>query len=122
MRCLVQRWHYERRTEADKCKTKLTPSAEASLSEQYQLSLQMRLNHASDAVYTIFDGDKNGVVDQDRRTCSCRCFQVEQLPCAHAMIVISHRKRDVYEFCSDYYCSALFIAFVMLDLKWIVRI
>ncbi|KAL5581501.1 hypothetical protein UlMin_013943 [Ulmus minor] len=33
MRCLVQRWHYKRRTEAEKCKTKLTPSAKASLSE-----------------------------------------------------------------------------------------
>ena len=37
IRCLAQIWHYERRTEADKCKIKLTPSAEASLSKQYQL-------------------------------------------------------------------------------------
>ncbi|KAL5541880.1 hypothetical protein UlMin_009590 [Ulmus minor] len=68
--------------------------------------LFLQLDPANDTVYTVFDGDKNGVVDLDRWTCSCRCFQLEQLPCAHAMIDIRHRKRDVYEFCSDYYSSA----------------
>ncbi|KAL5560036.1 hypothetical protein UlMin_036247 [Ulmus minor] len=90
MRSLVQRWHYERRTEAEKCKTRLTPS----------------LDPASDTVYTILDGDKNGVVDLQARTCSCRRFQLEQLLCAHAMIAIRHSKRDVYDFCSEYYNSS----------------
>ncbi|KAL5572232.1 hypothetical protein UlMin_021829 [Ulmus minor] len=102
MRSLVQRWHYERRMEAEKCKTRLTPSAETLLSEQYQLSMRMRLDPASDTVYTILDGDKNGVVDLQARTCSCRRFQLEQLPCALAMIAIRHSKKDVYDFCSEY--------------------
>ncbi|KAL5562716.1 hypothetical protein UlMin_032463 [Ulmus minor] len=106
MRCLVQRWHYERRTEAETCKMKLTPSAKGLLAKQYQQSLQMRLDPASDTVYTVFDGYKKGLVDLDRWTCSCRRFQLDQLPCVHAMITIRHRKRDVYEFCSDYYSSA----------------
>ncbi|KAL5573136.1 hypothetical protein UlMin_022733 [Ulmus minor] len=89
LRSLVQRWHYERRTEADKCKTMLTPSTETLLSEQYQQSMRMR----------------NGVIDLQVRTCSCRRFQLEQLPCVHAMIAIWHSKRDVYDFCSEYYNS-----------------
>ncbi|KAL5571929.1 hypothetical protein UlMin_021526 [Ulmus minor] len=92
MRCLVQRWHYERWTEAENYKTNLTPSTEGLLSEQYQQSLRMRLDPASDTVYIVFDGDKNGLVDLDRQMCSCRRFQLEQLPCAHAMIAIHHRK------------------------------
>ncbi|KAL5544358.1 hypothetical protein UlMin_008142 [Ulmus minor] len=103
MRSLVQRWHYERRMEAEKCKTRLTPPAKTLLSEQYQLSMRMRLDPASDTVYTVLDGDKNGVVYLQARTCSCRRFQLEQLPCAHAMITIRHSKRDVYDFCSEYY-------------------
>ncbi|KAL5571530.1 hypothetical protein UlMin_021127 [Ulmus minor] len=102
-RCLVQRWHYKRQTKAEKCKTKLTPSAEGWLSEQYQQSFQIRLDPASNTVYTVFDRDKNGLVDLDRQMCSYRHFQLEQLTYAHAMIVIRHRKQDVYEFCSDYY-------------------
>ncbi|KAL5557538.1 hypothetical protein UlMin_039774 [Ulmus minor] len=105
MKSFVQRWHYERRTEAEKCKTWLTPTAETLLSEQYQLSMQMHLDPASDTVYTVLDGDKNGVVDLQARTCSRKRFQLEQLPCAHAMIAIQHSKRDVYDFCSEYYNS-----------------
>ncbi|KAL5570506.1 hypothetical protein UlMin_027081 [Ulmus minor] len=105
IRSLVQRWHYEWWTEADKSKTKLTPLAEASLAEQYQLSLQMRLDPACETIYTMFDGDNNGVVDLQAWTCSCKRFQLEQLPCAHVMIAIRHMRGDVYDFCFDYYLS-----------------
>ncbi|KAL5564626.1 hypothetical protein UlMin_027790 [Ulmus minor] len=106
MRSPVQRWHYERRMEAEKCKTQLTPSVETLLSKQYQLSMRMRLDLASDTVYTVLDGDKNEIVDLQARTCSCRQFQLEQLLCAYAMIAIQHSKRDVYDFCSEYYNSS----------------
>ncbi|KAL5581922.1 hypothetical protein UlMin_014364 [Ulmus minor] len=64
------------------------------------------LDPANDTVYTVLDGDKNGVVDLQARTCSCRRFQLEQLPCVHVMIAIRHSKRDVYDFCSEYYNSS----------------
>ena len=44
MRNLVQRWHYDRWTEAKKCKTKLTPITEAMLGLAYQLSLRMHVS------------------------------------------------------------------------------
>ncbi|KAL5547888.1 hypothetical protein UlMin_003119 [Ulmus minor] len=106
MRSLVQRWHYERQKEAEKCKTQLTPSAETLLSEQYQLLMRMHLDPVSDIVYTVLDRDMNGVVDLQARTYSCRRFQLEQLPCAHATIAIRHSKRDVYDFCSECYNSS----------------
>ncbi|XP_022893122.1 uncharacterized protein LOC111407708 [Olea europaea var. sylvestris] len=34
---------------------------------------------------------------------SCRMFQVDQLPCPHALTVIATLKRNVYDFCSVYY-------------------
>ncbi|KAL5580522.1 hypothetical protein UlMin_012964 [Ulmus minor] len=105
-------------------KTKFTPEAEKALTEQYQLSLHMHnyfkdicnvcelykqgsqyifLDPAFDAYYTIFDDDKNGIVDLEARTCSCKRFQLDHLPCAHAMIAIRHLRGDVYEYCSDYH-------------------
>ncbi|KAL5556169.1 hypothetical protein UlMin_038405 [Ulmus minor] len=103
MRSIVQRWHYECHSLADKCKTKLTVEAEKALAEQYPLSLHMRLDPASDTHYTMFDDDKNGTIDLEAQTCSCIRFQLDQLPCAHAMIVIRYLRGDVYEYCSEYY-------------------
>ncbi|KAL5564949.1 hypothetical protein UlMin_028113 [Ulmus minor] len=56
------------------------------------LAEEMRslLDPANDTVYTVLDGDKNGVVNLQARTCSS----------------IWHSKRDVYNFCSEYYNSS----------------
>ena len=51
----------------------------------------------------MFNGDKNGIVDLEVWTCSCRRFQLDQLSCAHVMIAIRHLRRDMYEYCFDYY-------------------
>ncbi|KAL5580685.1 hypothetical protein UlMin_013127 [Ulmus minor] len=64
------------------------------------------LDPVSDTVYTVLDRDNNGVVDLQARTCSCKRFQLEQLPCVHAMIAIRYSKRYVYDFYSEYYNSS----------------
>ena len=55
--------------------------------------------------FMVFDEDKNEVIDLDAWTCTCRQFQLEQLPCAHVMIDLRHIRGDVYNYCSDYYSS-----------------
>ena len=67
MRSLVQRWHYERRTEAEKCKTWLTPSAETLLSEQYQLSIRICVS----LYYYYFFYFTSNVCNS--------CFQIQQI-------------------------------------------
>ncbi|KAL5552342.1 hypothetical protein UlMin_002518 [Ulmus minor] len=103
MRSIIQRWHYKCRSITEKCKTKMTVEAEKTLAEQYQLSLRMRLDPAFDTYYMVFDNDKNGIVDLEAHTCSCRRFQLDQLLCAHAIIAIRHLRGDVYEYCFEYY-------------------
>ncbi|KAL5580381.1 hypothetical protein UlMin_012823 [Ulmus minor] len=82
MRSLLQCWHFERQIEAGKCKNTLTPNAERHLAEQFNLSLWMRAC-----------------------TCTCRKFQLDQLPCPHAMVAISQVSANVYGYCSDYYLT-----------------
>ncbi|KAJ8432093.1 hypothetical protein Cgig2_001174 [Carnegiea gigantea] len=43
------------------------------------------------------------VVNLARRTCSCKWWQLQGLPCAHAMAVIDKHKLWVYDYVSDYY-------------------
>ncbi|GMN54154.1 hypothetical protein TIFTF001_023278 [Ficus carica] len=43
------------------------------------------------------------IVDISERTCTCRRFQVDQIPCPHAMAVCNHRRIDPYNYCSNYY-------------------
>ena len=43
------------------------------------------------------------IVDMSEMTCTCRRFQVDQIPCPHAMAVCNHRRIDPYNYCSNYY-------------------
>ncbi|GMN51335.1 hypothetical protein TIFTF001_020474 [Ficus carica] len=43
------------------------------------------------------------IVDMSERTCTCKRFQVDQIPCPHAMAVCNHRRIDSYNYCSNYY-------------------
>lgn len=53
--------------------------------------------------FRVNDGEKNFVVDLDKKTCICREFDLDQMPCAHALAVIRKRKMSSYPFCSNFY-------------------
>jgi len=46
------------------------------------------------------------VVNLARRTCTCKWWQLQGLPCAHAMAVIDKQKLWVYDYVSDCYKGA----------------
>ena len=37
------------------------------------------------------------------RTCTCKKFETDEMPCAHAITAFKKRSMDCYEYCSTYY-------------------
>ncbi|XP_060190798.1 uncharacterized protein LOC132620107 [Lycium barbarum] len=54
-------------------------------------------------LYTIYDSGGCFIVNLDNKTCSCRMFQIDEIPCPHAWAVI--KKKNLM---ADDYCSELF--------------
>ncbi|XP_062100879.1 uncharacterized protein LOC133806807 [Humulus lupulus] len=48
-------------------------------------------------------GDRVFVVDLEQNMCSCNEFQLEGIPCAHAIATIESKYLDKYKFCSNWY-------------------
>jgi zinc finger SWIM domain-containing protein 3 len=48
------------------------------------------------------------VVNIDAWDCSCREWQLNGFPCLHAVAVLQHIGRDVYDYCSKYYTTEAF--------------
>ncbi|KAL5580756.1 hypothetical protein UlMin_013198 [Ulmus minor] len=59
----------------------------------------------SDTYFTVYDGGKNGLVNFKAQTCTCKKIQLDQLPCAHAMLAIRKISADMYAYYSDYYLT-----------------
>ncbi|CAL9018428.1 unnamed protein product, partial [Prunus brigantina] len=60
----------------------------------------VKLNYVE---YNVVDGDMDGHVHLTNNTCSCRKFQLEQLPCKHVVAVCRFLKLNIYSMASRYY-------------------
>ncbi|XP_030477966.2 uncharacterized protein LOC115695008 [Cannabis sativa] len=61
-------------------------------------------------IYTVKELQNSYIVDILNRTCTCERFQYDEMPCSHAMAVISKRYMKCYEYCSYYYTKEAFLA------------
>ncbi|XP_050113881.1 uncharacterized protein LOC126592195 [Malus sylvestris] len=45
------------------------------------------------------------IVDLNAKTCTCRRFDLDQLPCVHATVACRIRNTSVYNMCSKFYTA-----------------
>ncbi|GMN60452.1 hypothetical protein TIFTF001_029541 [Ficus carica] len=104
LRALLQRWFVERREEALKITYKLAPKTEKLIRTHFSVGLSVTPRPADQFEYAVTSNDGQiWIVDMSERICTCRRFQVDQIPCPHAMAVCNYRRIDPYNYCSNYY-------------------
>ncbi|KAK2660579.1 hypothetical protein Ddye_007112 [Dipteronia dyeriana] len=83
IRGVLQHWFHDRHSAVLKLTTQLTTAVDVAI-----------------------DGGLDGKVDLTTKTCTCKEFDVDQLPCAHALTCIRLRGFSFVDYCSPYYSSA----------------
>lgn len=110
VRALLQRWFWERREEGIKVTSTLTKWAELVLQKKQERALTMKVNPIDCYQFHVKDLDKEEVVNLHTQECTCKEFQAEQLPCAHAIAVARDRNINVYSLCANYYTNECLLA------------
>ncbi|XP_049400475.1 uncharacterized protein LOC125864493 [Solanum stenotomum] len=100
---LVQDWHYANKINAVETSTELGKKYEEIMKENYTTSQRMTVKPSSDYVYSVVDDEKQFVVNLRERSCTCIRFQIDEMPCPHALAVITFKSMDAYQYCSVYY-------------------
>ncbi|CAL8083959.1 unnamed protein product [Prunus armeniaca] len=104
-------WFRQRRELAMKSHSTLCPDlGEIKLRKRLDAASRMNVVKINDVEYNVLDGDLNGLVHLQNRSCTCRKFDLEQLPCKHAIAVCRHLKLNPYSFASSYYTRATWAA------------
>ncbi|GMN75044.1 hypothetical protein TIFTF001_054503 [Ficus carica] len=71
-----------------KITSKLAPKAEKLIRTNFSLGLTVTPRPADQFEYVVTNNaGQIWIVDMSDRTCTCRRFQVDQIPCPHAMAV-----------------------------------
>ncbi|XP_074341829.1 uncharacterized protein LOC141679222 [Apium graveolens] len=60
--------------------------------------------------FEVHNKEKKYMVDLSKRTCSCNRFQMDNMPCYHAIAVLKQANMDLYEYCFPYYKKETMIA------------
>ncbi|GMN68128.1 hypothetical protein TIFTF001_037205 [Ficus carica] len=88
LRELQQRWFFQRREEALKLTSKLAPKVEKLLCTNFSIGLIVTPRPTDQFKYAVTNNASQiWIVDMSEMTCTCRRFQIDQIPCPHAMAV-----------------------------------
>ena len=93
-RASVQQWYYKHRTTGAELTSSLTPYADRKIGNRVNKSLRWQVNLVTNMIFEMLDANKNGTVNLDDRTCSCRQWQLSGLPCGHVIAVTRKFKQD----------------------------
>ncbi|XP_075080608.1 uncharacterized protein LOC142166089 [Nicotiana tabacum] len=103
MRTLLERWTKEKLSKAKGTFTYLGHKYNKELEDNNTLSQKLRVRASTDHIHTVLDGVKRYIVCLENKKCSCGQFQLDELPCAHALAALRHRNETYENYCSPYY-------------------
>ncbi|XP_060959148.1 uncharacterized protein LOC115700082 [Cannabis sativa] len=105
LRTLIQEWTCKNRKMAQGTFTKLTPVAEMKMKGNYKTALKLKVRASNEHIFEVYKVKRSRVVNLEQKTCTCNRFQIDEMPCAHALAVMKEMYLDPQNYCSDYYST-----------------
>ncbi|XP_062100209.1 uncharacterized protein LOC133806090 [Humulus lupulus] len=102
---LLQECTYTNRKNAQNTFTKLTPIAEEKMTKNYIYSLRLTVKPSNEYLFEVVKEEKSWIVNLKDQTCTCNKFQMDEMPCGHALSMMKEIHLDPYVYCSDYYTT-----------------
>ncbi|XP_070049916.1 uncharacterized protein [Nicotiana tomentosiformis] len=106
---LVMEWNNTNRMTAMSTFTGLEKKYNEVLKENNYLSQKMTVRPSTDYVYVVIDAEqRRNIVCLQKRECSYKQFQVDEIPCPYAMAVLDYTHIEAPKYCSSYYTNQYF--------------
>ncbi|XP_022897525.1 uncharacterized protein LOC111411204 [Olea europaea var. sylvestris] len=71
----------------------------------YNESNGLEVNQVSPDIYQVGDNLEHHFVDFYEMTCTCRRFDLDKFPCAHAIVATRFKGDEGYKLCTPFYTS-----------------
>ncbi|XP_047257509.1 uncharacterized protein LOC124889592 [Capsicum annuum] len=108
MRLMIESWNAKQHEEATNTLKELTAKYNDVLINNHLLSQKMIVKVTNEFLNIVTNGAKRFIVCLRRRKCSCGEFQLDKIPCSHAMAAITYRNQHGGNYCSPYYSNKNF--------------
>ena len=105
-RKILQQWFYDKKIVAESMSTRLTTWTDEIVTERKTIAERMIVCPVSLHWFQVVgDEIKECLVDLQKKTYSCKVFQLDQLVCAHAIAACLTVQVDFINLCSDFYTT-----------------
>ncbi|XP_022155934.1 uncharacterized protein LOC111022933 [Momordica charantia] len=84
----------------------LSPWAETEIRKQFNESKSLMVDHINNVEFQVIHKAENFLVNLGSKSCTCRVWDLEEIPCAHALAVICWTDLNPYSYVSEYYLSS----------------
>ncbi|XP_073158870.1 uncharacterized protein [Henckelia pumila] len=102
---ITSTWRSKYRQEAVASTTHLTPAIESIIRENFIVSRKYEVIEATEGKYCVYGSTSNELVDLQSKSCTCRKFDIDKIPCSHAIAAAYNENISVYELCTDDYTT-----------------
>nr|XP_016487264.1 PREDICTED: uncharacterized protein LOC107807411 [Nicotiana tabacum] len=109
MRTLLERWTNEKLLNANGTFTYLGKKYNKELEYNRTLSQKMRVRASTDYIHNVINGVKRFIVCLQNKRCSCGQFQLDELPCPHALAALRNNNKSYKNYCFPYYTRESFL-------------
>ncbi|PSS36124.1 Protein FAR1-RELATED SEQUENCE like [Actinidia chinensis var. chinensis] len=93
-----------RQMDSNEWSTKLTPSKMEKLREENVNAHGLKVFTSSDTLFEVHeDASNTHVVNLKNWDCTCLGWKITRLPCSHAIAVFNYSRKNLFEYCSEYY-------------------
>ena len=100
IRTMLQSWFHDRYRDAVAMPGPITQYVEKKLTKRDDYSRRFKACPITQTRFHMIDGFRNARVDILNKTCTCRVFDLNQIPCDHAIRACRERGQSIYALCS----------------------
>ncbi|RVW52246.1 hypothetical protein CK203_077285 [Vitis vinifera] len=105
LRNLLQKWFVTRQQQAMSMSTELTMWADGELYSRYNMSATYLVEPINSKECNVNYAGISAQVNLDTRSCTCRQFDLDHIPCAHAIAACRFYNISCYTLCSKYFTT-----------------
>ncbi|KAK2646652.1 hypothetical protein Ddye_021847 [Dipteronia dyeriana] len=103
IRNMLHRWFHDHHRAAQSMRHQLTDATHLVIQKPVEKCNFMTVNLVDWNIFSVKRAGKQWTVDLARKTCTCNKFQMDLLPCSHALAAARDRNMDFTSLCTDYY-------------------
>ncbi|XP_050150795.1 uncharacterized protein LOC126625772 [Malus sylvestris] len=112
LRGILQEWFNEHQSTASSWNSTLTKWAEEKVQKNQNRGLRMSVSSINHYALQVHEADLYHIVDLNGKSCTCRRFDLNQLPCVHATATCRICNTSVYNMYSKMYIdNAIVLAY-----------